>query len=59
MKKILAMTLTTLVQPTEEMGHESVRILVDTLEGRGKSRHVCVETHLREGASVKRLTADE
>ena len=52
-------TLTTLVQPTEEMGRESVRILVDTLEGRGKSRHVCVETHLREGASVKRLTADE
>lgn len=52
-------TLTTLVQPAEEMGRESVKILVDTLEGRGKARHVCVETHLREGASVKRLTAEK
>ena len=46
-------TLCTMVQPAEEMGRESVRILLDILEGRGGSSHVCLEARLREGGSVK------
>ncbi len=48
-------TLTTMVQPADEMGRECVRILADILEGRGKNRHVRVETALRDGASVKSI----
>lgn len=45
-------TLTTMVQPAETMGRESVHILLDMLDGREKSRHVCVQAQLRRGASV-------
>lgn len=45
-------TLTTMVQPAETMGRESVHILLDMLEGDGKSRHLCVQAQLRNGASV-------
>lgn len=48
-------TLTTMVQPVEEMGRESVNILLDMLEGGGENRHVRLEAPIREGASVKRL----
>jgi DNA-binding LacI/PurR family transcriptional regulator len=48
-------TLTTMVQPAEEMGRESVRILVSMLENRGRAKHLCVPANLRTGASVKRL----
>lgn len=45
-------TLTTMVQPAETMGRESVHILLDMLDGRVKSRHVCVQAQLRRGASA-------
>ena len=48
-------TLTTLVQPTEEMGRESVRILLDILDNGGANRHVRLEAKIRPGASVKQL----
>ena len=46
-------TLTTLVQPRERMGAESVRILMDMIEGRGGNRHVLLDTELRPGGSVR------
>lgn len=48
-------TLTTMVQPAEEMGYKSVKILLDILEGRGKPQRICVKATLREGASVRSL----
>ena len=48
-------TLTTLVQPAEEMGRESVRILLDILDNGGANRHVRLEAKVRHGASVKQL----
>lgn len=45
-------TLTTLVQPQEEMGESAVRILVDIVEGRSGNRHLLLETTPREGGSV-------
>ena len=48
-------TLTTMVQPAEEMGHESVKILMELLEGSGRTRHLRLEAKMREGASVKAL----
>ena len=47
-------TLTTMVQPAEEMGRESVRILAEVLET-GENRHVRLEATLREGASVRAI----
>ena len=46
-------TLTTLVQPRERMGAESVRILLDMIEGRGGSRQIMLEPELRPGGSVR------
>ena len=46
-------TLTTLVQPKEQLGVEAVGILLDMLEGRSGNRHVKVETTLRKGGSVR------
>lgn len=48
-------TLTTMVQPSEEMGRRSVQILLDMLEGGKGSRHVRLEAKIREGASVKQI----
>ena len=48
-------TLTTMVQPTEEMARESVRILLDTLENGAQTRHIRLEATIRQGASVRRL----
>ncbi len=48
-------TLTTMVQPAEEMGRESVRILLDTLENGAPTVHLRLEATLREGLSVRRL----
>lgn len=45
-------TLTTLVQPQEEMGESAVRILVDMVEGRAGNRHILLETTPRIGGSV-------
>lgn len=46
-------TLTTMIQPAEEMGRESVRILLDMLEGREKPQHLLLPARLRQGASVR------
>ena len=48
-------TLTTMVQPAEEMGRESVKILIDMLENGATSRHVRLEAKIREGASVRKI----
>ena len=45
-------TLTTLVQPQEELGRRSVEILVDMIEERGENRHILVDTAIRTGGSV-------
>lgn len=44
--------LSTLRQPCEEMGTESVRILVDMIMGRAGNRRRVVKAELRPGASV-------
>ena len=48
-------TLTTLVQPKEEMGEKAVKLLVNMIEGKGQSRQVRMETTLRPGGTVGRL----
>ncbi|MBQ7103019.1 MAG: substrate-binding domain-containing protein, partial [Anaerotignum sp.] len=45
-------TLTTLVQPAEELGEHSVRILLDMVENRAGNCHMELETSLREGGTV-------
>ena len=45
-------TLTTLAQPQEELGEQSLRILLDMIEGRGGNRHLQLQTMLRTGGSV-------
>ena len=45
-------TLTTLRQPMERLGEESVKILLDVISGKSGHRHVVVEPELRQGASV-------
>ena len=45
-------TLTTMVQPAEEMGRESVRILLDTMENGAPTEHLRLEAKLRAGQSV-------
>ena len=45
-------TLTTMIQPAEEMGRESVRILLDMLEGR-KAPGICCCRHGCGRASVR------
>ena len=46
-------TLTTMIQPAEEMGRESVRILMNMLNDPEYSRHKLLNAPLREGASVR------
>lgn len=48
-------TLTTLVQPAEELGEYSVQILLDMAEKKAGHRHLELETSLREGGSVCKL----
>ena len=48
-------TLTTMVQPVEEMGRESVHILADMIEQRCSSRHLRLEARLRQGGSVRQI----
>ena len=48
-------TLTTLVQPQQELGENSVRILVDMIEGRTGNCHLQLETQVRQGGSVRAL----
>lgn len=51
MSKYTTPTLTTLIQPREQMGEEAVKILLEMLSG-NKSRHVCFETRLRKGETL-------
>ena len=51
MSKYTTPTLTTLIQPREQMGEEAVKILLEVLSGK-KNRHVCFETRLRRGESL-------
>lgn len=48
-------TLTTMVQPAEEMGRASVQILLDMLENGGKTRHLRLEAKIRQGESVRQI----
>ena len=48
-------TLTTMVQPAEDMGRQSVQILADVLEKGAPARHLRLEAKLRPGASVKHI----
>ena len=48
-------TLTTLVQPQQELGENSVRILVNMIEGRTGNCHLQLETQVRQGGSVRAL----
>ncbi len=45
-------TLTTLRQPMERLGEESVKILLDVISGRSGHRHIVAEPELRQGASI-------
>ena len=45
-------TLTTMVQPAEEMGRESVSILLDMIENGASPRQIHLEAPLRKGGSV-------
>lgn len=47
-------TLSTMVQPAEEMGRESVKLLLEVLKG-GLNRHIRLEPAFREGASLRCL----
>jgi len=46
-------TLTTLIQPQQEMGEQAVSILVDMIEGKAGNRHLQLDTDPREGGSVR------
>jgi len=48
-------TLTTLVQPAEEMGRQSVEMLLSLLDGEKTTRHLLVKPALRIGASVRKI----
>ena len=48
-------TLTTMIQPAEEMGRESVRILMNMLKDPAYTRHKLLNAPLREGASVRSI----
>lgn len=48
-------TLTTMVQPVEEMARQSVIILAGMIEQKEKSRHLRLEACLRPGGSVRKI----
>jgi len=48
-------TLTTMVQPAEEMGRVSVELLMEMIQDGGTPRHVILEAPMRQGASIRRL----
>lgn len=52
MTRFIVPTLTSMVQPSAEMGTQAVRILLDVLEGKGTHRHLTLPTLLREGETV-------
>ena len=48
-------TLTTMVQPCDEIAEESVRILLDMMENGTGGVHLRPQAHLRNGESVRVL----
>ena len=52
MSKYTVPTLTTLVQPNEEIGKRAVRILTEIIGGKTGERHVYLSTGLRECGTV-------
>ena len=48
-------TLTTVVQPAAELAHESARLILDLVRGKGENRHCVFPAAIREGGSVRRL----
>lgn len=48
-------TLTTLVQPAEDMGLACANMLIELIESRGTHRQITFETLLRNGGSVQKL----
>ena len=55
LSEYMSPTLTTMVQPCEEIGRESVRILLSVLEDNAPSVHLRPVAHLRQGGSVMAL----
>lgn len=45
-------SLTAVIQPAERIGEESVRVLLDLVNGRAGHTHVTLETDFRPGASI-------
>ena len=54
LSEYLQPTLTTLVQPVEEMGVACSNMLIEQIERRGENRQFTFQTILREGGSVRR-----
>ena len=52
MTRFIVPTLTSMVQPSAEIGTQAVRILLDVLEGTGTHRHLTLSATLREGETV-------
>lgn len=48
-------SLTTMSQPCEEMAAESIRLLIDLIEGKKENQHKIFEAKLLEGESVRRI----
>ena len=55
LSKYVTPTLTTMVQPCEEIGRESVRILLSMMEDSSVTEHIRPVAMLREGTSVKNI----
>jgi len=45
--------LTTLCQPTTEIGNETVNLLVDLIDNKGENKHLTMPTYLREGETLR------
>jgi len=57
LSEYLVPTLTTLVQPVEEIGVACAGTIIQLVEGSSENRQFAFETILREGGSVRRLEA--
>ena len=51
-------SLTTMRQPCEEMAEESIRLLIDLIEGRKENQHKTFKAELLEGESVRKIDSD-
>lgn len=48
-------SLTTMEQPCEKMAEESIRLLIDLIEGKKENQHKIFDAKLLEGESVRRI----